>query len=86
MATKDQNRRIKQAIGLLFTVPTKSSEADFQAKLREIQMAYGILLKRSGLMNLTMIDGKIEDTKRELDDFKKVYRYRTHSILRLLHL
>lgn len=71
MAPKDRNKRIKKALGCLFkdSAPSTSSDADL---LREIQMAYGILLKRSGLMNLTMIDGKIEDTKRELDNSTKV--------------
>ena len=65
MAQKDRKERIGQGLECLFKdcgVPTTSSEA----KLRDIQMAYGILLKRSGLMNLTTIDSKIKHTKREL--------------------
>jgi len=70
-STKDRNKRIKHVIKWLFKLSITSSDAD-KAKLKEIQMAYGILLKRSGLMNLAMIDGKIEDTKRELENPSKV--------------
>ena len=69
----DRKKRIKQAIKHLFklSAPITSSDAE-KAKLKEIQMAYGILLKRSGLMNLTVIDDKIKDTERELDNPSKV--------------
>ena len=67
-STKDRNKRIKHSIKGLFIT---SSDVD-KAKLKEIQMAYGILLKRSGLMDLAVIDGKIEDTKCELENPSKV--------------
>ena len=74
MAPKDRNDRIKEGIEWLLKASAliASSDTDFQAKLREIQMAYGILLKRSGLMDLAVIDGKIEDTKCELENPSKV--------------
>ena len=72
-SAQDRKKMIKQAIKRLFklSTPITSSDAD-KAKLKEIQMAYGILLKRSGLMSLTMIDDKIKDTERELDNPSKV--------------
>lgn len=83
MAPKDRNDRIKEGIEWLFkdSALITSSDTDFQAKLREIQMAYGILLKRSGLMNLTKIEDKIEDTKRELDNSSKVTRNIAHHCM-----
>ena len=67
----------QHAIASLFKVTnifTSGDDADIQADMDERKMEYGILLQRSGLMEMTKdaIERQIADTKRKFDETSKV--------------
>ena len=77
IAGTDGAQMIKKAIESLFRVSdisTSNNEADYQVKMREIQMAFGILLENCGVMELTKneIERHIIETKLELEGSLKV--------------
>ena len=70
-------REKKQAIESLFKVTnifTSGDDADIQADMDEKKMEYGILLQRSGLMEMTKdaLERQIADTKHKFDETSKV--------------
>ena len=77
IAGTDRAQMMKKAIESLFRVrdtSTSNNEADYQVKMREIQMAFGILLENCGVMELTKneIERHIIETKLELEGSLKV--------------
>ena len=77
IAGTDRAQTVKKAIESLFTVrdiSTSNNESDYQVKMREIQMAFGILLESCGVMQLTKdeIERHIIETKLKLERSGKV--------------
>ena len=73
----DQAQTVKKAIESLFRVrdiSTSNNESDYHVKMREIQMAFGILLESCGVMQLTKneIERHIIETKLKLERSGKV--------------
>ena len=73
----DRAQTVKKAIESLFRVrdiSTSNNESDYHVKMREIQMAFGILLESCGVMELTKneIERHIIETKLKLERSGKV--------------
>ena len=71
MTEKEPTQRMARAIALLFEVThhfTSGSHACFKAEMMDKQMAYGILLRSCGIMEMTehAFEKTITDVKQQL--------------------